>query len=56
VDDSQRTSADYHLSFSQTERDFPKEKNWGGYTPYQAILATKLSTLPVLWVAFGKAF
>jgi hypothetical protein len=56
VDDSQHTSVNYHLSFSQKERGFPKDKNLGGYTPYQEILATELSTQPVLWVAFGKAF
>jgi hypothetical protein len=44
------------IFFSQTERYFPKEKNLGGYIPYQAILATEPSTLPVLWVAFGRAF
>jgi hypothetical protein len=27
------------LLFSQKERGFPKEKNLGRYTPYQAILA-----------------
>jgi hypothetical protein len=53
---SQHTSANYHLSFSQKERGFPNEKNLGGYTPYQAILAIELSTRPALWVAFGKAF
>jgi hypothetical protein len=42
--------------FSQKERGFPKEKNLGGYTPYQASLAIELSTQPALWVAFGKAF
>jgi hypothetical protein len=42
--------------FHKKSRAFPKEKNLGGYTPYQAILAIKLSTQPALWVAFGKAF
>jgi hypothetical protein len=56
VDDSQHTSANYHLSFSQKEWGFPKEKNLGGYTPYQAIIAIELSTQPALWVAFSKAF
>jgi hypothetical protein len=56
VDNTQHTSANYHLSFSQKVRGFPKEKNLDGYTPYQAIIAIEFSTQPALWVAFGKAF
>jgi hypothetical protein len=42
--------------FHKQSGTFPKRRTWGGYIPYQAILATELSTLPVLWVAFSKAF
>jgi hypothetical protein len=42
--------------FSQKERDSPKEKNLGGYTLCQAILATDFSTRLALWVAFDKVF
>jgi hypothetical protein len=42
--------------FSQKERGFPKEKNLGGHTLYQAILAIDSSTRLALWVAFGKVF
>jgi hypothetical protein len=42
--------------FSQKELGFPKEKNLGGYTLYQTILAIEFSTQLALWVAFGKVF
>jgi hypothetical protein len=44
------------IFLSQKEQGFPKEKNLGRYTPYQAILAIEFLTPPALWVAFGKAF
>jgi hypothetical protein len=42
------------IFFSQKERDSPKEKNFGGYTVYQEILAIDSSTRLALWVACGR--
>jgi hypothetical protein len=42
------------IFFSQKEWDSPKDKNLGGYTLYQAILAIDSSTRLALWVASDR--